>query len=211
MNETRKKIINKAIDLFNEKGIAQISIRDISRELSLSPGNFTYHFKTINDLINALFAQMKAEMDEFYIDEKSINITTVDKLFKNAYFLQWSHRYFFANLVTVSSRFPDVFASYQKIRIERSQQTMILINLLIKYGYLKNSIPQKTYELLLQTIWLIYPGAIIQMSVTGTKQENNKLPIKLAWNIMVPYLTDKGLEEYTSIIEKEQSTNLEDY
>ena len=40
----REKIISKAIELFNERGISSTSPNQIAAALNISPGNLTYHF-----------------------------------------------------------------------------------------------------------------------------------------------------------------------
>lgn len=41
----RDKILETAIELFNKKGYAYVTLRDISDALNISPGNLTYYFK----------------------------------------------------------------------------------------------------------------------------------------------------------------------
>lgn len=51
---TREKIIAEAKRLFNESGYSRTTMRDISRELNISPGNLTYYFPKKSSLIDAI-------------------------------------------------------------------------------------------------------------------------------------------------------------
>lgn len=70
----KKQIIEKAIELFNEKGYESVTMRDISGALQISVGNLTYHFKKKDDILYAI-------MIEQYNDHK-IETTLPTYLFK---------------------------------------------------------------------------------------------------------------------------------
>ncbi|WP_269621254.1 TetR/AcrR family transcriptional regulator [Zhongshania sp. BJYM1] len=49
---TQQRVLEKSAQLFNEFGIEAVSIGQIAKELKISPGNLTYHFKRKADLIS---------------------------------------------------------------------------------------------------------------------------------------------------------------
>lgn len=51
---TKQIIIDTAKAMFNERGYNSVSIGDISNELGISKGNFTYYFKKKEDLMEAI-------------------------------------------------------------------------------------------------------------------------------------------------------------
>jgi AcrR family transcriptional regulator len=51
---TDRRILDHARRAFNERGVASVGIREIARDLGLSPGNVSYHFATKEALIAAL-------------------------------------------------------------------------------------------------------------------------------------------------------------
>jgi AcrR family transcriptional regulator len=58
---TARRILEHARHAFNERGVTAVGIREIARELRLSPGNVSYHFPTKERLILALIEEMHAE------------------------------------------------------------------------------------------------------------------------------------------------------
>src|SRR5690349_8385863 len=58
---TARRILEHARQAFNERGVAAVGIRELARELELSPGNLSYHFATKEALIAALVAEVHAE------------------------------------------------------------------------------------------------------------------------------------------------------
>jgi AcrR family transcriptional regulator len=60
---TAARILEHARRAFNERGVAAVGIRDIARELDLSPGNVSYHFATKEALVLALIEREHAAND----------------------------------------------------------------------------------------------------------------------------------------------------
>lgn len=201
MKDTKQLIVDTTIQLFNECGIGQISIRDIAKTMSLSPGNITYHFKTITDLFTAIYNQMKSSMDASHRPQEEFNLILLDQLLKTAYQFQWAHRFFFTDIVTVYNRFPEVIEKHHQVRKERSEESLILINKLIEENLLKKPEPPFSYEHLLHSVWMMYPGAIVEVAANGENPESNKLPVQLAWNLFIPHLTEKGMKSFMKMKE----------
>ena len=53
-SETREKIVSAADKLFYEHGVEHTSFADVSKVVGISRGNFYYHFKTKDDILNAV-------------------------------------------------------------------------------------------------------------------------------------------------------------
>lgn len=56
--KTRERILNNARLLFNAYGYWNVSIRKISNDLKISPGNFNYHFKRKDEILEILYFRM---------------------------------------------------------------------------------------------------------------------------------------------------------
>ncbi|ESQ85144.1 hypothetical protein AEAC466_05380 [Asticcacaulis sp. AC466] len=54
---TRQQIVNAANRLFYERGFEATSFADIASDVGLSRGNFYYHFKTKDEILDAVIAQ----------------------------------------------------------------------------------------------------------------------------------------------------------
>lgn len=52
--ERRKDIVDKARQLFDQKGFQQTSVDDITLSLNVAKGTFYYYFKTKEDVLNAV-------------------------------------------------------------------------------------------------------------------------------------------------------------
>jgi len=63
---TARRILEHARRAFNERGVAAVGIRDIARELRLSPGNVSYHFATKEALVAALIEEAHGENEALF-------------------------------------------------------------------------------------------------------------------------------------------------
>lgn len=59
-SETREQIVHVADRLFYEHGFEATSFADIARDVGLSRGNFYYHFKTKDEILDAVIAHRMA-------------------------------------------------------------------------------------------------------------------------------------------------------
>jgi len=47
--DTRKKILDKALEMFNERGIEYVGLRELASILDMRVSNITYYFPTKDD------------------------------------------------------------------------------------------------------------------------------------------------------------------
>ncbi|MCB0636788.1 MAG: TetR/AcrR family transcriptional regulator [Lewinella sp.] len=64
--KTREKIIQTALQLFNEKGLSQVGVREIARALDISVGNLSYHFPKKEDIVLELFERIRSTNEGHY-------------------------------------------------------------------------------------------------------------------------------------------------
>lgn len=64
MSDRYQDILNTALDLFNKHGYENVTMRMISNELGISPGNLTYYFPKKIDILTALLKEIRTTPEE---------------------------------------------------------------------------------------------------------------------------------------------------
>lgn len=64
---TRDRILETALQLLNQEGVAKVSTNRIATELEMSPGNLYYHFKSKEQLVEWLFRRLEKEIAPFTV------------------------------------------------------------------------------------------------------------------------------------------------
>ena len=63
-NQKRKKILDKAWELFRKNGYEETKVDDITRELGVSKGSFYTYFKTKDEVLYEILERIKKENEE---------------------------------------------------------------------------------------------------------------------------------------------------
>ncbi|QQS31171.1 MAG: TetR/AcrR family transcriptional regulator [Sphingobacteriales bacterium] len=92
--KTKAQILQKALLLFNEKGYINVGVREIARDLDISPGNLSYHFGKKEDILIALLNQFRDANSSLYEEyfEKDATLSHFLQLMKSIFESQYQYR-----------------------------------------------------------------------------------------------------------------------
>ena len=63
---TRDRVLNAALDLFNERGSASVTTNHVAARAGISPGNLYYWFSDKNEIVRELYAQFVAAYERLW-------------------------------------------------------------------------------------------------------------------------------------------------
>ncbi|UVE18245.1 TetR/AcrR family transcriptional regulator [Pseudomonas sp. LS44] len=108
--KTRDRILDCALQLFNELGEPNVSTLEIANELDISPGNLYYHFHGKEPLILELFARFQAEITPLLDPPTDIRLEPEDYwLFLHLIVERLAlYRFLFQDLSNLASRLPKL-------------------------------------------------------------------------------------------------------
>ncbi len=116
-------ILECALRLFNQFGVAAISTNRISAELGISPGNVHYHYRSKGMLLQAAFQAMDGELREVFA--RPTNTLSVEGFVDWQIHKQrvlWRYRYFFGSLEVVLRTAPALQIPWLKLQNELVHQ-----------------------------------------------------------------------------------------
>lgn len=126
---TRDRIVDAAVELFNEQGVANVTTNHIASHLGISPGNLYYHFANKEEIVRAAFARMNAEAAVIWTlpDAPAAKSTPVDptalqRMIVGNLQLYATYLFFARELPTLLRADPDLRKSYASISAARMKQ-----------------------------------------------------------------------------------------
>ena len=201
MNETKHKILLKSLQLFNAKGISNVSLRAIADEVGISVGNLQYHFKKREDIVEALYFQLVAEIDTVFVLSTDDLLKSFLNISIEIYKILYEYNFFFLDFVTITRRNRKIKSHYSKLSKRREIESLKFIDVLIKNGLFREELLKNEYRCLFKRIEVIsnfwFSSILIQADVL-TKDAIQEYSILISQSIY-PYLTAEAKNQYATI------------
>ena len=108
--KTRDRILETALQLFNEQGEPNVSTLEIATEMGISPGNLYYHFHGKEPLVMELFERFQAELAPLLDPPHEAELGAEDYwLFLHLIVERMAHyRFLFQDLSNLAGRLPKL-------------------------------------------------------------------------------------------------------
>lgn len=136
---TRERILEAALDLFNEYGVPGVATATIAETMNISPGNLYYHFHSKDKIIEALFAQFKQEIESTLTAPESRTTHAEDIwLFLHLLFEAIAKfRFVYRDLNELLSRHRFLEVQFRRILDHKVRTATVIMKGLVKSGAMK--------------------------------------------------------------------------
>lgn len=204
---TKEKILTTAIQLFNQTGLNNITLRDIAKAVGISTGNLAYHYKNKDIIVEAAFHQMVAERDAIMSGVQQV--PSLDKIYnQNKLFIRLGKKYLFLYVDTVHIlRYYDNIAASHRAFMQQSRAYVKgTLAYSVGSGYMRPEKVEGEYDRLAHALWMIMTFWLNQLEIrdkTCTLEEEEQL-IFTIWDMIYPKLTKKGIDNYRKVFAEEQ-------
>jgi AcrR family transcriptional regulator len=196
--KTRVRIISACRQLFNERGLSNVTTADIANAVGINEGNLYYHFQRKEQLIETLFGEFETSLRQvaaahlIYGGDSSRYADYLVGWFN----LMWEWRLFYRDGVAVYQLAPSLRArvkalsDYGQDHIRRAMKGMIRAGLIRASadeieGLIVNSWIVATY-------WIDYLRS--RHGITRITREHIAWGARQARSLFAPYLTPLGSE-----------------
>jgi AcrR family transcriptional regulator len=197
--DTKGKILQASLQLFNKKGLTDVSIRDIAAELNISDGNLRYHFRTKDELVEALFDQLADEIgNQLHAGVKGgLTIGLMKDLLLLLLKKFYAYRFLLQDLNSILNSHPKTKKKFNRITVERMELVHQMISGYVQLGYLIPEPYPGHYTKLIDNILIISHFFIngSQLFYKGPQKEIVSFYTERIFSLMYPYLTEKALLE----------------
>ncbi|MEO0898108.1 MAG: TetR/AcrR family transcriptional regulator [Bacteroidota bacterium] len=198
MNSTKNRILEAALELFNERGLKNTTLQIIANKLDISVGNLAYHYKNKPEIISAhnqsLEEQITVALSHFrnYPNFLDFQIQ-LDHIFE----VIECYQYIFINIGEIKALNQDTFETVSSFHSKLILQLESRLEYNLERAVI-NVIPEKTITKLASNI-----ADLIFFSPTHSLFESEIIAqdkYQKIWSTLTPILSPKGASEWNTLI-----------
>jgi len=190
--DTKKRIIETALKLFNSNGSYTVTTRHIAAEMNISPGNLYYHFGNKEEIIRIILKGMIEEFNLFI--RPAVYNPNLSGQFNDAIShtgkIMYNYRFFFMELYTLLEKDPVLKRIYMKIKQERDADFRAIFQFLEQTGIIEEPVSDEEFAIIKENAWTMAEFLLQSMYINRIKITPENI-IKKFTNIIYmirPYL-----------------------
>lgn len=195
MKKTKEKILDTAHALFNEHGVAAVSLRQIASSMNISHGNLMYHFKDKKAIVAQLHSRILAEAIKINstVDEH-FTLSTLKQITQQGFEILYTYRFFMLDLNLIMQSDRELHATFKDIETLRADMYQKVIELFVEKGLFRQAVYEGEYEYLIKHIRIYSDFWVTSAAIYETNEPNVVIEqyTDLFMHLFYPYLTESG-------------------
>lgn len=179
---TRERILAAALALFNEHGLAHVTIAEIAAAADMRQGNLHYHFPKKDQLVEALFELFVA--DELAVAQAPLaepgNPASYAAYQRGWFELMWNFRCFYrdaSSLLTVS---PALRSRFAKVQRDAQSGVRAVLDQAVRHGLMTASNTQ--IDRLIVNVWIVSSHWMDYLRSMGTSETLKRSHLEWGFN-----------------------------
>lgn len=199
-HDTRQRICDTAVRLFNERGYGEVSLRQIAAAAGTTIGNLTYHFSKKDDLLQTILVDLHgAYSNQFVSGLRGADLVhhLVDLIVLGEA-NQHNYQFYFKNISQILSQSPALAEEGRRFSGDLYRYYRDQLDELLREGWMRGDLGTQAMDVLAQ--------CIVQMESTWAESHvavNRELPRTAAsqaiCSLMASHITPDRLAEFRSI------------
>jgi len=194
---TRQKIVDQSLKLFNERGIEYVGLRELAAILDIRVGNISYYFPTKDDLVYELSQELSKSNATLLRERDSLTmiefLETLHKVFLN----HIKFRCLLLSVVHLMQQNKHLASAYKKTQSQRYSTIRSNLAVLEKAGYLKIEYEEQM-EFLVSNLSLVSRFWISEAAISFrqmSEPEQVRYYLKHVVQLFSSYATAKGKKD----------------
>ena len=203
IQDTKQKILDASLQLFNENGINNVRLQQISDEAGISVGNLAYHYNNKEAITESLIANVISSLQELLKQYgKYETLNDLDFFFKEFYRICAQFRFFNFDILEIKRNFPASYESLQPLFNKIKLQLERRFELCIQQRLFQKEINSKIIS---ANIWLLMFFIPAEGQLNGKSTISENIYRRRLWDYIMLHFTAKGTTEFGSAVEPEFS------
>lgn len=196
-SSTKERIVDVAVELFNEHGTPAVSTNHIAEAAAISPGNLYYHFRNKEEIILAAYERALEAYDGVWerAGAGPPAPETIQRLLEETFDAQWDFRFLQRELPWLVQRDEAIRTRYRDVQARRLAFYRSLIDAWIAAGMV-NPLPSERMDDLVLASWVVGDEWLAYLEAMGTAADRIEVRrgARLILEIFRPHFTDEVVE-----------------
>jgi AcrR family transcriptional regulator len=201
--DTKQKIVDKALEMFNERGIEYVGLRELAAVLRIRVSNITYYFPTKDDLVYQLSLELSKLNSEVIVADDRLTMQSFLQMLHQVFRNHARYRCLLLSFVHLMEQNKVMSATYKKTQDLRRATLLANIDVLAQSGYLKVEEGGKDFLVsalsLINRFW-ISEAAVSFRQLSLEAQITHYL--RMVATLLMPYATAKAKKEIQVFLER---------
>ncbi len=201
---TEEKILAKALEMFNERGIEYVGLRELAGILGIRVSNITYYFATKDDLVNRISLELSAANEAVLRAEREPGLHTFLDTMRIIFNNHMRYRCIALSLVHILDQNEVISERFKKTQLARRNFLTTSLSILADGGWVAFPDPADR-DALASMIALLARFWIPDSRFTVHKlqpPEQIRYYLHLLVALFNPFLTSKGKKETRKFIDE---------
>ena len=200
--KTKEKILSRALLLFNNKGIENITTRHIASELGISQGNLHYHYPNKSVLIMALFNQFLNAIGKntYYQPGELFTKETLLKSIRDNFDIMFHYRFLFKDNEMIWRKVPDIKAETVSLLQQKKSDIKAIINHYKTIHIFRTDISESQIEFLAEQFLFSISSWLVAEAYYNLEETPSGYFAKFIFRMWLPYLTPEFLDEWEAML-----------
>lgn len=201
---TKEKIVDTALQLFNKQGMDPVTTRHIAKEINISHGNLCYHYPRKEDIITQLYHNLVEELDKEIASLQKgepgleMFLLAIEATFR----IQYRYKFILQDMVGIMRRIDPIHQHFKALYQRRKGQFQMIVQYLTSQGIIQDEVVKGQYENFIAQFYIIGDFWVSEAEILfeGTEEEKLQYYTHIAFSLIIPYFTQKGLEAYQKLL-----------
>ncbi|TVR69595.1 MAG: TetR/AcrR family transcriptional regulator [Sphaerobacteraceae bacterium] len=197
--ETRNRILDAALRLFNEHGTASISTNHVATEAGISPGNLYYHYRNKEEIIREMLERMYSAWEGAWFEQsdRGPDIDDLRTLIRMNFQLLWEFRFFYRESTALMLRDPLLKQRHAEMQASRLDQQARFYEGFIESGVMRAPTDGQAIPDLVRISWILATNWLGFLEEGGIEPTAERMRDgeRMILRVFRPYLSeDKGTD-----------------
>lgn len=198
--DTRQKILEAALELFNEIGPISVTLRHIAEKCGISVGNLAYHFPKQGLLAEELYNQMEQENNILLSAVQSVPGFENIQIQTQAILRQsWKYRFFYLYTPDLLLHYPALASLHCRNAARHIAYIQAMIDYSVGVGNMHPEPEKGQYQALAETVWMQLYFWNSRARILGSQEPDFANALRNMWWLVKPHLTHTGQHKLMKI------------